>query len=56
MTAHSSVLAWENSWTEEPDGPQAMELQSQTLLSLHAHKSSEMVRWLEVQKFKTASS
>ena len=56
MATHSSILAWENSWTEEPDGLQAMELQSQTLLSVHAHKSSEMVRWLEVQKFIMASS
>ena len=24
MTAHSSILAWEIRWTEEPDGLQSM--------------------------------
>ena len=27
MTTHSSILAWEIPWTEEPGGPQSMELQ-----------------------------
>ena len=27
MATHSSVLAWEISWTEEPGGLQSMELQ-----------------------------
>ena len=27
MSTHSSILAWEISWTEEPDGLQSMELQ-----------------------------
>ena len=27
MAAHSSVLAWEIPWTEEPDGLQSMGLQ-----------------------------
>ena len=27
MTTHSSILAWEISWTEEPGGLQSMELQ-----------------------------
>ena len=27
MTTHSSILAWEIPWTEEPDGLQSMELQ-----------------------------
>ena len=27
MAIHSSILAWEISWTEEPDGLQSMELQ-----------------------------
>ena len=27
MANHSSVLAWEIPWTEEPDGLQSMELQ-----------------------------
>ena len=27
VTPHSSILAWEISWTEEPDGLQSMGLQ-----------------------------
>ena len=27
MATHSSILAWEIPWTEEPDGPQLMRLQ-----------------------------
>ena len=27
MTTHSSILAWEISWTEEPGGLQSLELQ-----------------------------
>ena len=27
MAAHSSILAWRIPWTEEPGGPQTMELQ-----------------------------
>ena len=34
MATHSSVLAWRNPWTEEPDGLQSMGLQSGTQLSL----------------------
>ena len=30
METHSSILAWRIPWTEEPDGLQSMELQSQT--------------------------
>ena len=31
MAPHSSILAWEIPWTEEPDGLQSMDLQkSQT--------------------------
>ena len=34
METHSSILAWEISWTEEPGGLQSMESQnSQTQLS-----------------------
>ena len=28
MGTHSSILAWKIPWTEEPGGPQSMELQS----------------------------
>ena len=30
MATHSSTLTWKIPWTEEPDGPQSMGLQSQT--------------------------
>ena len=33
MAIHSSILAWEIPWTEEPGGLQSMGLQSQTWLS-----------------------
>ena len=33
MATHSSILAWEVPWTEEPGGLQSMGLQSQTQLS-----------------------
>ena len=33
MTTHSSILAWEIPWTEEPGGLQSMGLQTQTRLS-----------------------
>ena len=33
MAAHSSILAWKISWTEEPGGLQSMGLLSQTGLS-----------------------
>ena len=31
VATHSSILAWEIPWTEEPGGLQSMGLQSQTL-------------------------
>ena len=33
MATHSSILAWEMPWTEEPGGLQTMGSQSQTRLS-----------------------
>ena len=33
IAAHSSILAWEIPWTEEPGGLQSMGSQSQTGLS-----------------------
>ena len=33
MATHLSIFAWKIPWTEEPDGLQSMELQSQTRLS-----------------------
>ena len=41
MANHSSVLAWEIPWTEELDGLQSMELQSQTQLSNLAHMHAD---------------
>ena len=40
MATHSSVLAWEISWKEEPGGLQSMGLQksqTQQQLSMYAH-------------------
>ena len=36
MATHSSILAWETPWTEEPGGLQSMGLQSQMRLSICA--------------------
>ena len=36
MATHSSILAWEISWTEEPGGLQSMELH-RVRLSGHTH-------------------
>ena len=38
MATHSSILAQEIPWTEEPDGPQeSIRSQSRTRLSTHTH-------------------
>ena len=38
MATHSSILAWEISWTEEPGWLQSMGSQkSQTKLNMHTH-------------------
>ena len=36
MATHSSALAWEISWIEEPGGLQSMESQSQKRLNEHS--------------------
>ena len=36
MEKHSSILAWEITWTEELDGLQSMGWQSWTQLSMHS--------------------
>ena len=41
MAAHSSVLAWESPWTEEPGGLQVTGSQSRTRLSAQAAAGSE---------------
>ena len=45
MAAHSSFLAWEVLWTEEPDGPQSLGSRGQrawqtTLYQTHTHTRS----------------
>ena len=40
LATHSSVLAWEIPWTEEPGELQSMGSQSQTQLSMHTRKHS----------------
>ena len=37
MATHSSILAWEIPWTEEPGGLQSMGLQSHRRLSTYMH-------------------
>ena len=47
MATHSSVLAWEISWTEEPGGLQSMELQrvghDRTTTTGHYHLAGDCV-------------
>ena len=51
MATHSSILAWEISWTEEPDGLQFMASQSDS--TEHAHIL--VVQWLRIQVAMQAS-
>ena len=41
MATHSSILAWEISWTEEPAGLQSVGSQIDTIeqLSMHTHSA-----------------
>ena len=50
MATHSSVLAWEIPWTEEPDGPYYMRSQKKldTIYQLNSGKQqkiSPLVKW-----------
>ena len=47
MTTHSSILAWEIPLTEEPDGLQSPESQSQTQLSTHMYIQSRTLTILD---------
>ena len=38
MATHSSILAWEIPWTEEPGGLQSIASLSWTQLSMHTHR------------------
>ena len=42
MATHSSTLAWEIPWTEQPGGLQSMGLQSQALLSTSAKGNQQI--------------
>ena len=43
MATHSSILAWEIPWTEEPGGLQSMDgvTETQTQLSTHTHRKRQ---------------
>ena len=43
MATHSSILAWEIPWTEEPRGLQSSGMQSGTQLSEHEHREMNRV-------------
>ena len=43
MATHSSILAWEIPWTEEPGRLQFMRSESRTRLSTHAHTHTHSV-------------
>ena len=42
MATHSSILAWEIPWTEDPGWLGSMGLQSQTGLSRHTQEDTEI--------------
>ena len=46
MATHSSILAWEILWTEEPDGLLSMESQGvrHDLTTMHAHSVNQHLR------------
>ena len=43
MATHSSILAWEIPWTEEPGGPQSITLQKQPELT-YICMQAQMIR------------
>ena len=45
MATHSSILAWEIPWTEEPNGPQSMALQSLSDLATEPPHSQPVFWW-----------
>ena len=48
MATHSSILAWEMSWTEEPGGLQSMRTQRvKTQLSMHAYTQKRQAYLLD---------
>ena len=54
MATHSSILAWENTWTEESGGLQSMGTQrSDTTERLNTHVYSYWQQYLERELMKT---
>ena len=52
MAIHSSILAWETPWTEEPDGLQSMGLQeSDTTKRLNNNKPGHSLSPLSLALF-----
>ena len=51
MATHSSILAWEVPWTEEPGELQSIRLQSQTRLSIWASTQYKLWNWRFLQPF-----
>ena len=49
---HSSILAWEILWTEEPGGLWSMESQSWTQLSTHTHTHTNTHKYIWKMKWK----
>ena len=51
VVTHSSILAWEMLWTEEPDGLQSMEFQKyQTqMTSEHTYHMESYQKWKPIQ-------
>ena len=48
MATHSSVLAWEIPWTEEPGGVQSMGLQELDMTGIYTHTLRfELYSWVE---------
>ena len=45
VETHSSILAWEIPWTEEPGGLQSMGSQRQTQLSSHTLSFKSLLRF-----------
>ena len=42
MTTHSSILAWEIPWTEEPGGLQSMGVTKESDMTAYAHADADV--------------
>ena len=45
MATHSSILAWEISWAEEPGGLQSIQSQKKLATTEHTHSNSKSVSY-----------